>query len=747
MNLSKIISKTTAVISAAVICTGLCIPTSSASAETKINKVQAIETTGGVTISIENISTNNNKSLKFNNPISSDFFCADPTAVEYNGRLYLYGTNDHQQFEVAGPDVDNTYEAIKSMVVLSTDDMVNWVYHGEINIGEIAPWIMSSWAPTITSRVEADGKTHFYLYFSNNGLGTGVITSTDPVGPWSDPLGKPLISSDTPGLTDCPNPFDPGVVIDDNGIGWLSFGAGKASNGTDAMPGSVRIVQLGEDMLSFASDFKQIPAPYNFEASELNYINGTYVYTYNIDWSTHEEWSYDCPVPSSCSMVYMTTKTPLDPDSWEMRGECFMNPGTAGLDYCNNHTHMHKFKGKWYMFYHTLELKKGMGIKGAYRSLAVEEINVDESTVTIEKTGATNQGASSIVNVDPYTVNTAAELNGTANTTYDLSDQHNPIVVSGGEGSWISVRDVEFSPKSADDEPVEMIKTPIKSITYNFDVKSVDMATNVSFNPSGSSGTNYSDSVAVSGTGKYSVTCEIDNESGMMNMGFFKVDNDAQITFLLEDIVVNDKYSFSMASELTNTREWADGLKNIWNGFDDGATVYASDYASFIYSKSADSIEFFVSPVDTDESINNGPVVEEPLSFYATVKGTGRLEVRADSPTGAILSSVDFDTKGEYKTIYNNEVAAVGGVKDLYFVFSGSDIAFSDWCFAKDSELPESVRGDVNADGKFSILDAVMMQKYIVNNGSLTDKSKGDMNGDGRINIFDLSIMKSELQK
>lgn len=28
------------------------------------------------------------------NPLIANIFCADPTAVEYDGRLYVYGTND-----------------------------------------------------------------------------------------------------------------------------------------------------------------------------------------------------------------------------------------------------------------------------------------------------------------------------------------------------------------------------------------------------------------------------------------------------------------------------------------------------------------------------------------------------------------------------------------------------------------------------------------------------------------------------
>lgn len=228
---------------AAALSLTLCFGTYPASRLTAGSIAEAAEEAS--TIANSQISTNQFKNINYNNPISPAFFCADPTAVEYNGRLYLFGTNDHQQFEVKGSEVDNTYEQIKSLVVLSTDDMVNWTYHGEIHVDQVAPWITNSWAPSIVSRVEDDGLTHFYLYFSNNGLGVGVITATDPLGPWTDPLGKPLISTSTPGLNGCPNPFDPGAVIDENGVGWLSFGAGKAPGGTDYMPGSARIVRLG----------------------------------------------------------------------------------------------------------------------------------------------------------------------------------------------------------------------------------------------------------------------------------------------------------------------------------------------------------------------------------------------------------------------------------------------------------------------------------------------------------------------
>lgn len=738
-----------ACILSAVICAGTSASLVTYAADTKLSPSEAVDTTGGISISADKISTNNFKDTRYNNPVSSDFFCADPTSVEYNGRLYLFGTNDHEQFEAAGPDVDNTYEKIKSFVILSTDDMVNWIYHGEINVGEIAPWITNSWAPSITSRVEADGKTHFYLYFSNNGLGVGVIHATDPLGPWDDPLGKPLISTSTPGLKDCPNPFDPGVVIDENGDGWLSFGGGKASGGTDFMPGSSRIVKLGEDMVSFASDFAEIPAPYFFEASELNYINGTYVYTYCSDWSDHsEQWPYDCDAPAGCGMVYMTTKTPLDSSSWEMKGECFVNPGVSGFDYSNNHTHMEKFKGNWYMFYHTLSLKRGMGITGSYRSLGVDMINVDEETVTIEKTGGTKKGVKSVSHVDPFTVNYAAELNNTADIIYDTSDMNNPDVISSKEGSWFSVKDVEFTSSGETDTEEEtpvLEKTAVDTIRYNFTVTSVDKDTTVSMYPATSDGDDCVGSAEITGTGKYTITCDMGGADGLMNMGYFNVDNDALITFVIDSITVNEKYDIDISAELTNTREWADGLRNIWNGFSDGDKVYYSDYAEFRYIKSDDAIEFFAAENTGGAGGNsNAPLLDRPVDFLASVKGSGRMEVRMDSPTGEILTSIDFDSKDKFTTIRNSEVAQVGGTHDLYFVFSDKDIAVNSWTFLFDDNA-EEVLGDVNADGKFNVADVVMMQKWLVCNGDLTDWKAGDLNKDDVINAFDLCLMRRML--
>ena len=58
------------------------------------------------------------------NPLIANVFCADPTAVEYEGRLYVYGTNDHRQYEAVGAEGSNTYEHIKSIVMLDRKSVV-----------------------------------------------------------------------------------------------------------------------------------------------------------------------------------------------------------------------------------------------------------------------------------------------------------------------------------------------------------------------------------------------------------------------------------------------------------------------------------------------------------------------------------------------------------------------------------------------------------------------------------------------
>ena len=417
---------------------------SSADSVDSVSEAEIIDSLNNGII-IDEVSGNVYKDERNANPISPNIFCADPTSVEYNGRLYVYGSNDTQQAE---NDTVNDYDYIKSLVVLSTDDMANWIYHGRIEVDEIAPWIANSWAPSIVSRVEEDGLTHFYLYFSNGGGGVGVITSTDPVGPWSDPLGAPLVYQNMPGLENCPAPFDPGVCIDENGTGWLTFGGGNAADGGVVHTNVPKVARLGADMLSFDSEFVSIDAPYFCEASELNYIDGTYYYTYCNDWQNRSKWDRkDIPAPPTCSMAYMTTKTPLDADSWEYKGAYFYNSGQnangeSGMRWGNNHTHFCEFQGTNYIVHHTLLLEELTGGTAGFRSIMVDYLPMNAADGEIPITAATRHGVSQIKLLDPYAENSGAVMFTSADIGY--TDGNDPAAKSKADGAWIYVKGADF---------------------------------------------------------------------------------------------------------------------------------------------------------------------------------------------------------------------------------------------------------------------------------------------------------------
>lgn len=390
------------------------------------------------------------------NPISDSWFEADPTSVEYNGRLYVYGTNDHQQYEHTQK---NHYDKIKTLTIMSTDDMVNWTHHGVVPVGDLCKWVNSSWAPSIVSRKEADGKTHFYLYFASNGGATAVLTSTSPVGPWISPLDKDLVTGDIPEVNGCA--FDPGAVVDDNGVGWIAVGGGQG-----------RIGRLGKDMISIDSKFIDPHPIHIMEANEMNYIGGKYVYTYCIDWADHNDGTFSGDIPHTCSMGYMTTTTPLDSTSWKFQNAYLNNPGEfETFKWTNNHTHLQKFRGKWYIIYHTEMLMEDMNMyaeggpegasnenpMGHFRSIMIDEIQVDEQNAHIYPAKMTKQGPKQIQALNPFIIQQAETVAAAEGIKWEAGDGNGNMIATRGkafskhalpEESILLVRDADFSKKA-----------------------------------------------------------------------------------------------------------------------------------------------------------------------------------------------------------------------------------------------------------------------------------------------------------
>ena len=415
------------------------------------------------------------------NPISGCIYCADPTALDYNGRLYVYGSNDHQQFIKNGKKGTNEYGDIKSFVIFSTDDLVNWTFHGTIDVAKLcSSWgsvFFRSWAPSVTWRHnETTGKDEFFLYFANWASNVGVLTADSPIGPWKSPLSRALVTGNTPGVNPCNWCFDPGVVIDENGTGWLSFGGGDPNaKGTDIQPNNAGIVKLKPSMIEVDGSAVKIPAPYHFEASELNVMDGKYVYTYcsnwanrkDADWNKYkQEQGISVSKPGTCTMCYMVSDNPTDPNSWKYKGVYGPHPGSLP----NNHSHLHKYQGNYYHIFHNGALLDGMksakvvdSNASTYRSICIAKATVDEATQTINEVDLNNPGVTPIKHMNPYQLQQAETMASCGGVSYEDFKNIKPITSKNTMGndasenmyinmapkSWTAVRNVDFGEKGA----------------------------------------------------------------------------------------------------------------------------------------------------------------------------------------------------------------------------------------------------------------------------------------------------------
>lgn len=378
------------------------------------------------------------KEIGDHNPINPWKFGADPHALEWNGRLYVYATNDNQDYtdrekdEYGYATSDGQYN-VTTLNVSSTDDMVNWVDHGEVPVagtGGIAPWAGRSWAPAAVAREVENPETgemeeKVFLYFCNGAAGTAVLMGDSPLGPWRDVRSEAGYTGNDRMLISQGNPiefksgmwlFDPEVFVDDDGQAYLYFG-GNTIGDAPEHPRSTAVVKLRDNMYEVACGgegeedcadaVRYIDAPGMFEASSMMKHDGKYYYTYSSNFGiSYEEGRY----PSPGSIPYMVTDDPMDLQPEDYRGVAFENPNSFFQDAGgNNHSDIIEYMDRTYLFYHARTLGKAWkeGTATTYpvwsnlRNTHVEAMSFDENGDIVPIQG-TRSGVEQIESFDPY---------------------------------------------------------------------------------------------------------------------------------------------------------------------------------------------------------------------------------------------------------------------------------------------------------------------------------------------------------
>ncbi|WP_307042373.1 family 43 glycosylhydrolase [Agromyces ramosus] len=408
------------------------------------------------------------------NPLIGHKFGADGFGFVDNGRVYMYMTNDTQGYApnpTTGVSPSINYGNINQITLISTTDMVNWVDHGEIQVAGpngVAPFTNNSWAPGMAKQV-VNGEEKYFLYYANGGGSSNVITGESPTGPWSSERTSTLINGSTPGAQGVSWLFDPAPLVDDDGEEYLFFGGGPASTSMPAAerfnnPKNIRVIELGDDMISTEGTAAVVDAPVAFEAAQVFKRGDKYYLSYSSHFGGTDFGGSQTPLPGypgGGQIGYMMSEDPMSWPKEAYAGVMFPNQsqffgaGTGG----NNHQSVFEYEGKYYFTYHAPTLNKrinGNTTQG-YRSPHIQELTFKEDG-TVNQVVGTYAGVDQVRDFDPYRVfegETLGWTKGVATAKIDGGSAEfgasapNLVVKDIDAGDWTGLSSVAFGENGA----------------------------------------------------------------------------------------------------------------------------------------------------------------------------------------------------------------------------------------------------------------------------------------------------------
>lgn len=312
-------------------------------------------------------------------PLVDHIYTADPSAHVFNGRIYIYPSHDIESS--TAEDDEGGHFDMKDYHVLSMDEIGGKVTdHGVALDIKSVPWAKRQmWAPDA-----AYANNTYYLYFpvkdKNDVFRIGVATSKKPEGPFVAEK-KPMDGSYS---------IDPAVFKDDDGSYYMYFGGiwggqlqrwnnntydGKATlRKKEEQAVLPRVAKLSKDMKGFAEKVREIKLVDEkgnlftegqndkrfFEAAWMHKYNGKYYFSYSTG-DTH-------------TISYGIGDSPYGPFTYK---GVILNPVKGWT----NHHSIVEIKGKWYIFYHDVQLTG----KTHLRNIKVTELkyNPDGTIQTI----------------------------------------------------------------------------------------------------------------------------------------------------------------------------------------------------------------------------------------------------------------------------------------------------------------------------------------------------------------------------
>ncbi|MBW1850452.1 MAG: family 43 glycosylhydrolase [Deltaproteobacteria bacterium] len=286
----------------------------------------------------------------------------DPHIRVYGGVAYMTACHDKS--------IDNTWFDIDHWAMYSSTDLVNWKLEYALHPEEtyIGKPYNQCWATDFVKR-----KNKYYWYFSQHNLGVGVMTAESPGGPWTDPLGKPLLEE---GLVPT-DPYDPGIVEYD-GDYYIFFGVWD-----------FYIAKLNEDMISLAQQPKKITihnprGPYNLDGMNKEHPTDDKPFIHRYKGKFYLSWGCFYAMSDNIYGPYVYIDAILNDSSF---AEGYKEPTWPTGFRQGRHGSFFEMNNQWYFSYDDMSQTDNRFFRSSFISYVHYKENGEMAPIRVDGTG------------------------------------------------------------------------------------------------------------------------------------------------------------------------------------------------------------------------------------------------------------------------------------------------------------------------------------------------------------------------
>ena len=269
--------------------------------------------------------------------------------------------------------------------IWSSPDLVNWSKRSVLNPKDtyIGKDFTRCWATDVAYR---NGK--YYWYFSEGNQQTGVVVGDSPIGPWKDPLGKPLLTSE---LT--PTDEYDMAVFEENGEHYIIFGVWE-----------YYIAKLNYDMISLAEKPKKIiinnpKGPYNQNGKNLEKPTDDKPFIHKYNGKYYLSWG--CFYAMSDNLY-----GPYDYKDSVIKAESFAKgydaPTWPNGFLQGRHGSFFEWNNQWYYTYCDISQTGNRYFRDTFISYVHYKENGEMATIRVDGVGVANYNGNSTIEAEDF---------------------------------------------------------------------------------------------------------------------------------------------------------------------------------------------------------------------------------------------------------------------------------------------------------------------------------------------------------